>query len=94
MTSTADQTPFPADKEPPTSPIESGKQEKLSSPYLTVPQAADHLRVSKNHLDKLRVSGRGPPFARLGRRKVLYRRSDLDKWVDERIYKSTSQYGL
>ena len=92
MTTTADQTLFPADNEHPKSPID--KQENLSSPYLTVPQAADYLRVSKNHLDKLRVSGRGPPFARLGRRKVLYRRSDLDKWVDERIYGSTSQYGL
>ncbi|MEQ1945180.1 helix-turn-helix domain-containing protein [Mesorhizobium sp. VNQ89] len=65
----------------------------MNSPYLIVEQAANYLRVSKNYLDKLRVSGTGPPFVRLGRRKVLYRKSDLDKWVEERIYASTTQYG-
>ena len=39
----------------------------------TVMEAAEYLRVSKNYLDKLRVSGGGPVFVRLGRRKVLYR---------------------
>ena len=92
MTTTAHQIPLPAESGHPRSPIESEKQERLNSPYLTVEQAADYLRASKNYLDKLRVSGMGPLFVRLGRRKVLYRTSDLDKWVEERIYASTSQY--
>ena len=75
------------------SPRESDRHDNLNSPYLSVEQAADYLRVSKNYLDKLRVSGNGPAFVRLGRRKVLYREFDLDKWVEERIYASTSQYG-
>ena len=74
------------------SATERDSLKRLSSPYLTVEQAADYLRVSKNYLDKLRVSGLGPPFVRLGRRKVLYRMSDLNEWVEERIYASTSQY--
>ena len=93
MTKVDDQIPSPADCGHPKSPTESEKQERLESPYLTVEYAADYLRVSKNYLDKLRVSGMGPSFIRLGRRKVLYRMSDLDRWVEERIYASTSQYG-
>ncbi|MEW9804987.1 helix-turn-helix transcriptional regulator [Mesorhizobium sp. ZMM04-5] len=74
-------------------PIEGDEQGYSASPYLTVPQAAAYLRVSKNYLDKLRVSGTGPSFVRLGRRKVLYRKADLDQWINERIFGSTSQYG-
>jgi excisionase family DNA binding protein len=59
---------------------------------LTVPEAAEYLRVSKNYLDKLRVSGGGPPFVRFGRRKVLYRLEDLKKWVEQRLHNSTSEY--
>lgn len=69
-------------------PDASGQQ------LMTVVEAADYLRVSKNYLDKLRVMGGGPDFARLGRRKVLYRRHDLDAWVAGRIFASTAQYGL
>jgi excisionase family DNA binding protein len=92
MTTDRDQTPFSTNRGYPNSPVETDKQEKANSPYLIVEQAADYLRVSKNYLDKLRVSGKGPAFVRLGRRKVLYRKSDLDKWIEERIYASTSQY--
>jgi len=92
MTTERDQALFSTDRGYPDSPLESDSQETTNSPYLVVEQAADHLRVSKNYLDKLRVSGKGPRFVRLGRRKVLYRKSDLDKWVEERIYASTTQY--
>ena len=47
----------------------------------TVPEAADHLRVSESYLDKLRVYGGGPTFVRLGPRKIVYRESDLDAWI-------------
>jgi excisionase family DNA binding protein len=59
----------------------------------TVPEAADYLRVSKSYLDKLRVYGGGPPFMRLGVRKIAYRRSDLDAWLVCRRFNSTSEYG-
>lgn len=60
--------------------------------FLTVVEAAEYLRVSKNYLDKLRVSGGGPDFARLGRRKVIYRIENLDRWVAARVYGSTTEY--
>ena len=44
-------------------------------------EAADYLSVSKSYLDRLRCSGGGPCFARIGRL-IRYRRSALDQWVD------------
>jgi len=59
---------------------------------LTTREAAAHLRVSKSYLDKLRVYGGGPRFLRFGKRKILYRMSDLDLWAAERRFTSTSEY--
>jgi excisionase family DNA binding protein len=60
---------------------------------LTVVEAAAYCRVSKSFLDKARVYGNGPPYVRLGGRKILYRMSDLDAWMAARVFNSTSQYG-
>jgi excisionase family DNA binding protein len=59
---------------------------------LTVAEAAKYLRVSKSFLDKSRVSGGGPEFIRIGKRKILYRTSALDLWANARRYNSTSEY--
>ncbi len=60
--------------------------------WFTTPEAAQHLRVSTQWLEKLRSWGGGPDFHRLGRR-VLYRRSALDNWAAARVYSSTSDQG-
>lgn len=67
-------------------------QPSATSPYLTTPEAAAYLRVSKSYLDKGRVYGNGPRFVRLGERKVVYRIADLDAWAEKRQYGSTSEY--
>ncbi len=59
---------------------------------LTPKEAALYLRVSKSYLDKLRVYGGGPRFLRLGKRKVLYRKSTLDTWLANQSFDSTSEY--
>ena len=59
--------------------------------YLTTLEAGALLRVSKSYLDKLRVYGGGPPFRRFGR-KILYLKSDLETWANERRFGSTSEY--
>jgi len=66
--------------------------DKKGERFLTTPEAASHLRVSKSYLDKLRVYGGGPEFMRLGKRKILYRRSDLDLWAGRRRFASASEY--
>jgi excisionase family DNA binding protein len=58
----------------------------------TTEESAAYLRVSKSYLDKLRVYGGGPPFLRPGKRKVLYRKSDLDAWLASQSFGSTSEY--
>ena len=63
--------------------------------YLTADEAADHLRVSAKTLERWRVEGSGPRFFKAGpglRSRVLYRQSDLEKWVEGFCYSSTSEY--
>jgi excisionase family DNA binding protein len=65
----------------------------ISNVYLTCKESARYLRVSKSYLDKLRCTGGGPPYTRLGR-KILYRISDLEFWLHQHRFENTSQYDL
>jgi hypothetical protein len=49
-------------------------------PLLDTFQAAERTRLARATLAKLRVTGGGPPFLRLGA-KVLYDADDLDVWI-------------
>jgi predicted DNA-binding transcriptional regulator AlpA len=53
--------------------------------------AADYLGVSKSLLEKLRLRGTGPRYAKLGGRLVLYEIADLDAWADAAKRSSTSE---
>jgi len=66
--------------------------DEQSEVFLTPKEAAAYLRGSKSYLDKLRVYGGGPKFARPTKRKILYRKSDLDLWASEHRFGSTSEY--
>ncbi|MCS3896032.1 excisionase family DNA binding protein [Bradyrhizobium japonicum USDA 38] len=57
--------------------------------HLKVTEAAEHLRVSKSTLDKLRVYGGGPIYFKLGR-SIVYSRTDLDAWMASRRRESTA----
>ena len=50
------------------------------SPLLNVTEAADYLRCSASYLNKLRVTGGGPTFVKMGAR-VAYTREDLDRYI-------------
>ena len=65
------------------------QQTELPSHYLSNDQAAAYHNLSPRTLEKQRVTGGGPRFRKFGRR-VLYARSDLDAWADERRCTSTS----
>jgi len=52
--------------------------------------AAGHLGLARNTLEKMRVSGDGPPFVKLGRA-VRYRMSDLESYLAARVVHSTSE---
>jgi excisionase family DNA binding protein len=63
-------------------PVQSGK---ARDGLLSVKEAAAYLKMSPNWL-----YSSGIPFARLGRRR-LYRRRDLDSFVEEHITKTLSR---
>lgn len=51
------------------------------SRLLNVTEAAQRLAVSTSYLNKLRVTGGGPPFVKIGAR-VAYDPADLVAWVE------------
>lgn len=59
---------------------------------LTPEQAARALSLSPSTLAKLRLSGNGPAYCKMGRRKVGYRPEDLQAWLADRVRHSTSEY--
>jgi excisionase family DNA binding protein len=60
------------------------------SPLLTQAEAARFLRLSERTLERLRVSGGGPKYVKIGRR-VFYRQQDLEAWVADHLVGSTSE---
>jgi len=51
-------------------------------------EVAEYLRTSVGRLAHLRYMGRGPKFIKVGR-KVLYRWSDVSKWLDRNTLQRT-----
>ena len=62
----------------------------LEKIYLTQKEVAAYLRLSERTLERHRIAGTGPAFVKLGRR-VVYRRSDVDRWAEDRTVLSTSE---
>jgi predicted DNA-binding transcriptional regulator AlpA len=56
---------------------------------LTACEAANVLGLAPSTLAKLRLTGNGPVYCKLGRR-VVYRRSDLEAWLESRVASDTS----
>ncbi|MES1200226.1 MAG: helix-turn-helix domain-containing protein [Pseudomonadota bacterium] len=59
---------------------------------LSVEEAAGYTGLSVSTLNKLRISGGGPEYLKICRR-VFYRTADLDRWLESKRYRSTSEYG-
>ena len=58
---------------------------------LRVQGAADYLGLATSTLAKMRLRGDGPPYAKVGRRIVVYELADLDAWLAGRKRRSTSE---
>jgi Helix-turn-helix domain len=61
----------------------------LVSPLLSPDAAAAYVRVHRRTLANWRVLGRGPRYVRVGRR-AFYRLSDLNSWLDQRVFTHTA----
>ena len=57
---------------------------------LSQDDVADLVGLSTRTLERLRVSGDGPAFVKLGRR-VLYCEAALAEWIASRTVRSTSE---
>ena len=55
----------------------------------TAQEAARLLGLAPSTLAKLRLNGNGPIYCKLGRR-VVYRRADLERWLESRTARDTS----
>lgn len=59
------------------------------SPFLTISEAAQLLRLKEHTLDNMRWLGTGPPFRKHGGR-IFYHRDELHEWSQSRRRKSSS----
>ena len=56
---------------------------------VTTVEAARVLGLSESTLAKMRLNGNGPVYCKLGRR-VVYRITDLEQWLQSRTARDTS----
>lgn len=63
------------------------------SSLMNVTEAAERLSVSASYLNKLRVTGGGPPFVKIGAR-VAYDPLDLATWLNSQKRSTTSSVGV
>lgn len=73
---------------------ESGNQidhdRSLSALWMRPKEAEAHSKIASSTLAKMRLTGNGPPFTKLGSI-VLYNRELLDEWLLARTRTSTSE---
>lgn len=77
-------------------PIAVSAAERLTIPaaqhLMRENEAAAFLNYSPRSLQRFRVTGEGPPYRRLGKRRIVYCRADLEAWLAGRgVFTSTSQ---
>ena len=58
----------------------------MADTYLTERDFAGRYHVSVRTLQRWRASGDGPPFVRLGPRRVVYRERDAEAWAARRTF--------
>jgi hypothetical protein len=63
----------------------------FNSPYLTIHETSDYVRLAKRILDNMRHMGTGPMFQKHSG-KIFYHIDELKDWSLESCTKSTSKY--
>jgi hypothetical protein len=58
----------------------------MSADYLTTYRLCTDYPITARTAERWRTTGDGPPFVRLGPRKVVYRRTDVEAWLAGRTY--------
>tara|TARA_R110002124_G_scaffold183210_1_gene350610 strand:+ start:1552 stop:1752 length:201 start_codon:yes stop_codon:yes gene_type:complete len=63
--------------------------EMNASEYVDTTQLARHTGIAASTWNKRRVTGDSPRWSKIGAR-VIYRLADVEKWIEERARRSTS----
>jgi hypothetical protein len=72
-------------------PVEPAEA-SMKSEYIDTAQAKREYPLSASYLAKLRMSGEGPEFIKIGRR-VFYSRQAIEVWLSSHRRRSTSDIG-
>jgi predicted DNA-binding transcriptional regulator AlpA len=60
----------------------------MSDLFLTEREFSEQFKVPARTAQRWRSTGDGPPFVRLGPRRVAYRLSDVERWAASRTFAS------
>ena len=63
-------------------------QERLSGDYIDEEGLSTEYLIPPRTAQRWRATGQGPKWIRLGQRRVIYRRADIEAWLTERTFKS------
>jgi predicted DNA-binding transcriptional regulator AlpA len=64
---------------------------KLADEYLMQEQFCERFHISDRTAERWRATGEGPPFVRLGKRKIAYRASDCERWAAARTFRHRAE---
>lgn len=56
--------------------------------YIDEDEPYERFLIPPRTAQRWRASGDGPPFVRLGKRRIIYRTSDVENWLATRTFKS------
>ena len=59
----------------------------------TEKETARHIGFDVRTLQSWRMKGTGPQFVRISSRCIRYRPEDIQAWIEERLRRSTSDFG-
>ena len=59
--------------------------------FLTESETARLLRLSERTMQRLRKRGDGPPYVRLGSRRVVYSRGHVVAWAEAHLWSSKTE---
>lgn len=57
--------------------------------FLTPTELSGQIGIAVQTLARWRCEGRGPVFTKIGGKKVLYRTSEVDRWLEDKDFEST-----
>lgn len=64
----------------------------MNTKHITVDEAAEYLEVTRQTLDRMRYHGDGPALLKITARAIRYRKTDIDRWLEERVYRGGDEY--